>query len=77
MNSAPGSWELRVKKPAQKNLQRAPRPERERLAAELEAIARDPFGGDTQRLQGSLESYRHRVGHYRILYDLYPSPASW
>ena len=71
MNSVPGSWKLRVKKPARKNLRRAPRPERERLAAELEAIARDPFGGDTQRLQRSPESYRRRVGDYRILYDVF------
>ena len=71
MNSAPGSWELRIKKPAQKNPQRAPRPERERPAAEPEAITRHPFGVDTQRLQGSPAGYRRRVGDSRILCDVF------
>ena len=51
-------------------LARAPRHERERLLTELDAIALDPFGRDTQRLQGAPDSYRRRVGDWRILYDV-------
>jgi hypothetical protein len=51
MNSEPGSWEVRVRKSAQKNLRRAPRHERERLIRALEEMSRDPFVGDIVRLQ--------------------------
>jgi mRNA-degrading endonuclease RelE of RelBE toxin-antitoxin system len=70
MNSA-DPWTLLTADRAQKILARAPRHERDRLRAELDAIKRDPFGSNTQRLHGALEhSYRRRVGDYRILYTV-------
>jgi hypothetical protein len=58
MSSETSSWVLRVKKPARKSVGRAPRPERERLAATLEAMAHDPFSGDIQPLKGTPDPFR-------------------
>jgi len=34
----------------------------------------DPFRGDIKRLKGQPNSWRRRVGNYRIIYDLYFVP---
>lgn len=72
MNSPTGSWDVQVKKPAQKNLRRAPRPERERLLAALTAMRDDPFAGDVARLKQQPTAFRRRVGNWRILFDADP-----
>ena len=70
MSSAPPSWTLRVPKHATKELLRAPRPERERLLAALEALARDPFAGDVEPLKGQPNTFRRRVGNWRLFFDV-------
>ena len=62
-------WELRVSKPAQKNVQRAPRPERERLMRALDEMQRNPFTGDVVRLTNQPAAFRRRVGDWRIFFD--------
>ena len=34
-------------------------------------MARNPFAGDVARLKGS-QSYRRRVGDWRLFFDVYP-----
>ncbi|MBI1848950.1 MAG: hypothetical protein HYR85_01260 [Planctomycetes bacterium] len=70
MNSAP-TWQVRVSKPAVKNVERAPRDERERLLAVLDEMAIDPFVGDVLPLKGHSHAFRRRVGSWRILFDVY------
>jgi mRNA-degrading endonuclease RelE of RelBE toxin-antitoxin system len=65
-------WELRVSKPAQKSVQRAPRPERERLSRALEEMQRNPFSGDVARLKDQPTAFRRRVGEWRIFFDVEP-----
>jgi mRNA-degrading endonuclease RelE of RelBE toxin-antitoxin system len=69
MSSVPTSWELRVHKPARKSLAYAPRPERERLVAALEAMTVDPFAGDVQPSKGHPVAFRRRVGNWRIFFE--------
>jgi len=64
--------ELRVSKPAQKSVQRAPRPDRERLLHALEEMRQDPFAGDVARLKDQPSAFRRRVGDWRIFFDAYP-----
>lgn len=70
MNSATGSWEVRVLRLGRKGLRRAPEHERARLVAALEEMRRDPFAGDVQPLTGQPGSFRRRVGNWRIFFDL-------
>ena len=51
-------------------MERAPRHERERLTLVLEEMARDPFVRDVQPLKGQPNSFRRRVGDWRILFDV-------
>ena len=70
MSSAP-TWQLILRKSAQKAIARAPQLDRDRLVAALEAMRRDPFAGDVSRLQGQA-TFRRRVGNWRIFFDAYP-----
>ncbi len=72
MNSASGSWDVQVRKPAEKGLRRAPRPERERLDAALKQMREDPLAGDVERLKDQPTAFRRRVGEWRILFDVEP-----
>ena len=65
-------WEVRVKKPARKSVERAPRPERERLGQALDEMAQNPFAGDVERLKNERTAFRHRVGDWRLFFDVYP-----
>jgi mRNA-degrading endonuclease RelE of RelBE toxin-antitoxin system len=70
MKSEPGSWEVRVRSSAEKNLRRAPRHERERLLKALEEMSQDPFAGDIVRLHNQPTAFRRRVGDWRIFFDV-------
>src|SRR5262245_56371649 len=65
-------WQVRVPRSALKDVLRAPRPERDRLYRTLEAMETDPFAGDIVRLEGTVNSFRRRVGDWRIFFDAYP-----
>jgi len=70
MSSVP-TWQLILRKSAQKAIARAPQPDRHKLVAALEAMRRDPFAGDVSRLQGQT-TFRRRIGNWRIFFDAYP-----
>lgn len=63
-------WQVRVRKPVQKSVLRAPRPERERLTRVLDEVTTDPFSGDVLPLTNQPSAYRRRVGNWRIFFDV-------
>ena len=65
------TWKLSITGPAQKDFQKLPQKDQERVKAVLIAMQADPFQGDLKRLKGKATAWRRRVGNYRIIYDLY------
>ena len=65
------SWDLQLTGPAQKDFRRLPSKDQDRVRAALLAMQEGPFAGDIKRLKGESTAWRRRVGHYRIIYDLY------
>jgi mRNA interferase RelE/StbE len=65
------TWNLSITGPAQKDFQKLPQKDQERVKAALIAMQADPFQGDLKRLKGKDTAWRRRVGNYRIVYDLY------
>lgn len=65
------TWKLSITGPAQKDFQKLPQKDRERVKTTLIAMQADPFQGDLKRLKGKATAWRRRVGNYRIIYDLY------
>jgi len=66
------AWNLQLTGPAQKDFQKLPAKDQERVRVALLALQENPFQGDIKRLKGQPTAWRRRVGNYRIIYDLYP-----
>lgn len=61
------SWEIKLERRAEKDLERIPEHHQKRVLATLSVLAADPFLG--KKLQGELRGlYSYRVWPYRIIY---------
>ena len=68
------TWRLQIARRAQRELQRLPAKDRQRIAAALIEMRENPFSGDIARLRAERTSWRRRVGSYRIFFDVHPEP---
>ena len=64
------TYEVRIRRQAQRKLQSLPKQERFRIAEKIHQLGENPDddGLDTKRLTGT-PLYRLRVGDWRIIYD--------
>ena len=69
MNSTP-LWQVVIAHRAQKLLARAAKPARERLLRAITEMGTNPFAGDILPLKGQQDSFRRRVGDWRIFFDV-------
>ncbi len=63
------SYTLEVNKRASKSLANLPRDVQKRILKKLEELQENPFPHGVIKLKGE-ESYRVRVGNYRIAFDI-------
>lgn len=64
------SWTLRIAHRAGKSLERSPAKDKARLVAAIGEMQENPFAGDVVRLQGEDNTWRRRVGNYRIVFEI-------
>ena len=64
------SWTLRVAHRAGKSLAKSPAKDRARLLAAIAEMQDNPFAGDVVRLQGEENTWRRRIGSYRLLFEI-------
>lgn len=64
------TWLVHVAASARKNLKRFPRPDQERVISALNEMGLNPYSGDVQKLGGDANTWRRRVGNYRLIYDV-------
>jgi mRNA-degrading endonuclease RelE of RelBE toxin-antitoxin system len=55
--------------PARKSLKRIPAGDKTRILSAPAEMQQNPFQGDIRRLQG-LPGFRHRVGDWRIMFEV-------
>lgn len=60
-------YQIIIKKPAKKFIDRLPMNEKKRIVAAIEKL---PEGEDIKRLKGHSDLLRLRVGEYRIIYTV-------
>ncbi len=63
-------YEIEVSRTAEKQLRKLPRPDQERVARKMLALADAPFPPSARKLTGYEDVYRVRVGRYRVLYSV-------
>ncbi len=63
------SYQIFIKRSAEKELDALPAPIRERIVRKLLKLEADPRLPGTKKLQGE-DAYRLRIGDYRVLYTI-------
>ena len=61
-------YRLRVKRSAERDMRRPPRPLFLRINRHILALRNEPRPRGARKLKGALESWRLRVGDYRVVY---------
>ncbi len=64
------SYQIFIPKPAQKQLDNISKIERDRLILTLRSLANDPRPNGVKKLKGYDNTYRVRVGDYRLIYEI-------
>ena len=64
------TYKVRLSKRAYRELVRLQQPTRSRIVERLEELKGDPFPHGVAKLQGRDNTFRVRVGDYRILYEV-------
>lgn len=68
--SSSESWKLKVRKKIYRILKKFPEKDRQRIVKIIEGLPLDPYTGDIEKMAGEEDSWRRRVGAYRIFYEL-------
>ena len=63
-------YRLQIKRTAERDLQKLPRPLFRRLNTHILALPEEPRPSGVRKLKGSLEGWRIRVGEYRVVYQI-------
>ena len=66
------NWVLQVDSSVYKFLKRISRSDTERIFITIESLPDNPFSGDIQKMKGEKDTWRRRVGAFRIFYELIP-----
>ncbi len=66
------NWVLQVDSAVYRFLKKIPRHEAGRIFRVIESLPGNPFSGDIQKMKGEINTWRRRVGVYRIFYELVP-----
>ena len=72
MNSSE-SWDIKVDQAVYKQLKRIPLKFAKDIVSIIEDSHFDPYSGDIRKVKGEQYVWAHRVGEYRIFYEVYQS----
>ena len=64
------SWHVLVDDDCKKEFRRIPKNDRERITTVIESFVFDPYAGDIEKMKGDTDTWRRRVGSYRIFYEV-------
>ncbi len=64
------SWGLEVKSRVYQTLKKFPADKRRRILEVIENLPNDPYFGDIEKMEGQDNSWRRRIGTYRIFYEV-------
>ena len=68
--SLSGSWDLQIEDDVYKSLKKLPRHEAEKILVVIKLFPSDPYIGDIQKMEGEEDTWRRRIGAYRIFYKI-------
>ena len=66
------NWKLKVDLGVYKDLLKFPKDYAEKILDVILSLGDNPYGGDIEKIKGEENTWRRRVGSYRIFYEIYP-----
>lgn len=69
MNSN-ANWGLRVREKVYKDLEKFPQKDRGNIIKAIEQLPFNPYLGDIEKMKDEENSWRRRIGAYRIFYEV-------
>ena len=71
--SSNADWQLKIRDRVFKDIAKLPKKDKERIAEVIEKeISLNPYLGDIEKMKGEENSWRRRIGAYRIFYEIIP-----
>ena len=64
------SWTVELSSTARRQLRKLPRATQERLRSAIDKLEADPFAGDVRKLVGTDDTWRLRVGEWRVVFEV-------
>lgn len=64
------NWIIKIANTARKNFKRFPIKDKQRIESVLHELIFNPYSGDIEKMEDKDNSWRRRVGSYRIFYDI-------
>lgn len=64
------NWTVIVDNYAKKYLKRIPKNDASRIKVVLRELVINPYSGDIEKMSGKENSWRRRVGSYRVFYEI-------
>ena len=68
--SSSASWDLQVDPNVFKSLKKFPRKDAEAILNVIKLLPLNPYFGDIQKMEGTENTWRRRVGVFRIFYKI-------
>ena len=65
------NWELKIDQHVIKYLRKVSKEDSRRIYVIIQALVINPYGGDIKKLSDRADTWRRRVGSYRILYEVF------
>jgi len=68
--SSSASWKIRIRNKVLKELEKFPSRDRERILDSAMKLISNPYAGDVEKMKGEENTWRKRIGSYRIFYEI-------
>lgn len=65
------SWVLRIESTVLKASKKIPRRDAAAIRLVIKLLSIDPYSGDTQKIKGEANTWRRRIGNYRLFYRIF------
>jgi mRNA interferase RelE/StbE len=65
-----GSYKLNIRPSVRRDISDVPKPVLKRIMSAIRALENDPLPRGTTKLKGSQDTFRVRVGEYRIIFEV-------
>ena len=64
------NWDLKIDPSVFKSLQKIPQSDAKKILKVINLLIANPYFGDIQKMKGEANTWRRRVGSYRIFFKL-------